>query len=319
MRFDFVAVVFLARELDFFRVVPAVFFFPALLRVLFFFEPFFFELFRVAFLAAFFFEVFFLADFFLAAFFAALRPAFFLVAFFFEAFFFVTAFFLAAFFFAFFFGDFLAAFFAGRREDFFEAFFAFFRAAIFRSSFGRWEAAERSGSVLLRECLQRSEILFELGTKRDDVTTIDPDGVRDLEDLVVFDRGDVFVCSGYRVETSEESNPLGTFGHVPKGARHEMVIARAVGLRGLDRRFGQERGPLRIDSGETLEAPGDGLAFDALGLQVRARDSGQEIAEGGDEAGFFGWEGFELGTDLREAGRLTAAVGCGSTQPKKTK
>ena len=155
----------------------------------------------------------------------------FALAFFAEAFFFgVAAFRLVAFFepglaafglaffavppAAFFFGVFCAVFFAEVFAVFFAAPFDRFtevRAAMpcppSRAS-AVSSARSVAGSTLARKSLQHGEVFLPLGTQGDDVVSADADLGRDLEDLVVFERRDVRVGGGDRVETSDEQDPL---------------------------------------------------------------------------------------------------------------
>ena len=150
-------------------------------------------------------------------------------------------------------------------------------------------------------------MLFPLCAKSDDIESTHSDCGGDGEDLIVFDRRDMFIGSGDGVETSEQSQAFRWPAHVSKRTRDEVIIAGAMSGRRFDGRLGKQRSSVGIDLGEDLESLGHGVAFGVVGPQVRSRDAREQVGEGGDEARLLGGEAIELSTNLGEAGGLAGS------------
>ncbi len=154
--------------------------------------------------------------------------------------------------------------------------------------------------------------------KRNDILSLDADRSGDFEDLVVFDGGDIFVRGRDGIETSKESNPLRAFRQLPKRSGDEMVIAATMCLGGLDGSPGEQCRPIGIDFGQFLQSLRNGIAFGLVRPKIRARDTCEQVAEGGHETSLFGWEGVELGADFGQTGGLGLAIRRTPSDSKET-
>ena len=108
----------------------------------------------------------------------------------------------------------VAAFFAALFAGFLAGFFAFFFVVVFffadfRAAIGRFSlvagfgAPESSRSSLAGKCFHRAQVFLPLDTKAEDIVATDTNGCRDLENLVVFDGGDGFVCCCDGIKTAQ--------------------------------------------------------------------------------------------------------------------